>query len=52
MKKRLENEELIIAKNKYELSINRQIEKSGGFGGIASSDSKPFKILTIDSEDR
>ena len=31
----IENEELIIAKNKYELSINRQIEKSGGFGGIA-----------------
>ncbi len=31
----ISNEEILIAKNKYQLSLNRQIEKSGGFGGIA-----------------
>ena len=29
--------EISIAKNKFRLSINRQIEKSGGFGGIADT---------------
>jgi len=31
----ISDEEIILAKNKYKLSINRQLEKSGGFGGIA-----------------
>ena len=29
--------EISIAKNKFRLSTNRQIEKSGGFGGIADT---------------
>ena len=32
---KISNEEIILAKNKYKLSINRLLEKSGGFGGIA-----------------
>tara|TARA_B000000460_G_scaffold88593_1_gene61722 strand:- start:1467 stop:2432 length:966 start_codon:yes stop_codon:yes gene_type:complete len=31
----ISDEEINLAKNKYKLSINRQLEKSGGFGGIA-----------------
>ena len=32
---KISDEEIILAKNKYKLSINRLLEKSGGFGGIA-----------------